>query len=104
MGEIFMQNCGTLFHSSQFKPDVVQHGPVFFLVFPYTGSCISPIKISRHFNTFRQSYAEWDYRLPNSGCRQVVKDLKEVAYGGEAAIPFATQTLFTPRHISSALT
>lgn len=61
MGEIFMQNHGTLFHSSQFKPDVLQHKPLFFFYFRYTGSCISPIKISCHFNSFRQSYAEWDY-------------------------------------------
>lgn len=33
MGEIFMQNHGTLFHSSQFKPDVLQHKPVFFFYF-----------------------------------------------------------------------
>lgn len=39
-----------LFHSSQLKPDVSQHKPGFFdLPFPYTGSWISPIKISCHF-------------------------------------------------------
>lgn len=73
MGEIFMQNHGTLFHSSQFKPVVFQHKPALFL--PYAGGCISPIKISCHFNSNRQSYAERDYRSPNSGCCQVVKHL-----------------------------
>lgn len=33
MGEIFMQNRGTRFHSSQFKPDVSQHEQGFFFCF-----------------------------------------------------------------------
>lgn len=78
MGEIFMQNRGTLLHSSQFKPDVSQHKQGFFLLFPRVGGCISLIKISRHFNSLRQSYAEWDCSLPSSGCHQALKQLKRL--------------------------
>lgn len=78
MGEIFMQNHGTLLHSSQFKPDVSQHEQGFFLLFPRVGGCVSLIKISRHFNSLRQSYAEWDCSLPSSGCHQALKQLKRL--------------------------
>lgn len=78
MGEIFMQNRGTLVPLEPIQARRVPTRATHFLLFPHTSSCISPIKISCHFNSFRQSYAEWDYRLPNSGCHQVVKHLEKL--------------------------